>query len=337
MKSLVVERPGTLTVQERAMPEPGVGEVRVRVERAGICGSDVHILHGSNPFAQYPRIIGHEFFGRVDALGAGVDLPLGLRVVVDPVIACGHCYPCSVGRPNVCTELQVLGVHRDGGFAEYCCVPAANALPVPDGVSDEQAPLVEPFSVAANITDLTRVFAQDVALVYGAGPIGLTVVQVLKGVYGVKHLIVCDRIDERLEAALANGADRVINTGREPLPAMLAAAGLRPTLIIDAACHPAILAEAIEIASPAARIGIMGFSADPSSIVQQKITSKELSIHASRLNSRKFGKVLGWFAAGKLLPERLITHRFGFLDFETAFDIFEHRPTECCKVQLSFQ
>ncbi|WP_189043150.1 Zn-dependent oxidoreductase [Aliidongia dinghuensis] len=336
MKSLVVERPGQLTVLERATPEPGPGEVRVRVERAGICGSDVHILHGSNPFAQYPRIIGHEFFGRIDAVGTGVTATLGTRVVVDPVIACGHCYPCSVGRPNVCTELQVLGVHRDGGFAEYCCVPAANALPVPDGVSDEQAPLVEPFSVAANITDLTRVLAQDVALVYGAGPIGLTVVQVLKGVYGVKDLTVCDRIDERLDAARANGADRVVNTARAPLPAALAAAGLRPTLIIDAACHPAILSEAIEIASPAARIGIMGFSANPSTVVQQRITSKELSIHASRLNSRKFEKVLSWFATGRLKPERLITHRYGFQDFATAFDVFEHRPTECCKVQLSF-
>lgn len=336
MKSLVVERPGTLSVLERATPMPGPGEIRVRVERAGICGSDIHILHGSNPFAQYPRIIGHEFFGRIDAVGSGVSLPTGGRVVVDPVIACGECYPCSVGRPNVCAHLQVLGVHRDGGFAEYCCVPAANALPVPDAVTDEQAPLVEPFSVAANITDHTQVFAQDTALVYGAGPIGLTLVQVLKGVYGVKHLVVCDRIDERLDAARANGADLVVNSARDPLPAALAGAGLKPTLIIDAACHPAILGEAIEIASPAARIGIMGFSAEPSSIVQQKMTAKELSIHASRLNSRKFAKVLGWFATGQLQPERLITHRYGFMDFATAFDVFEHRPTECCKVQLSF-
>jgi L-gulonate 5-dehydrogenase len=257
-------------------------------------------------------------------------------VVVDPVIGCGRCYPCSVGRPNVCAQLQVLGVHRDGGFCEFVCVPIGNVHLLPDSIDDDQAPLVEPFSVAANITDHTQVFASDIALVYGAGPIGLTVVQVLKSVYGVRDLIVTDRIDARLEAARANGADRVINTAHTALPAELAASGTQPTLLIDAACHPSILGEAIEIASPAARIGIMGFSADPSTIIQQKITSKELAIHSSRLNCGKFAKVIDWFASGKLHPERLITHRYDIDNYATAFHTFEHNQTECCKVQLTF-
>jgi L-gulonate 5-dehydrogenase len=336
VKSLVVERPGSLRIETRAEPEPATGEVRIRVERAGICGSDIHILHGTNPFARYPRVIGHEFFGRIDAIGDGVKARLGTRVVIDPVIACGRCYPCSVGRPNVCAELQVLGVHRDGGFSEFACVPIGNAHWLPVSIDDEKAPLVEPFSVAANITDHTGVFATDVALVYGAGPIGLTVIQVLKHVYGVRELIVTDRIDARLEAARVNGADRVINTARTALSGELAQSGTRPTLIIDAACHPSILGEAIEIASPAARIGIMGFSGEPSTIVQQKITSKELAIYSSRLNCGKFAKVIDWFASGKLQPERLITHRYGLDSYATAFDTFEHNPTECCKVQLLF-
>jgi L-gulonate 5-dehydrogenase len=336
MKSLVVERPGSLRLEDRAKPEPSAGEVRIRVERAGICGSDIHILHGSNPFARYPRVIGHEFFGRIDAAGPGVDARIGERAVIDPVIACGCCYPCSVGRPNVCADLQVLGVQRDGGFSEYSCVPIGNVHRVPEAVDDQQAPLVEPFSVAANITDHTGAFASDVALVYGAGPIGLTVIQVLKYVYGVRELIVTDRIDARLEAARANGADRVINTGRISLPEKLAAAKLQPTLVIDAACHPSILGEAIAIASPAARIGIMGFSAEPSAIVQQKITSKELAIHSSRLNCGKFAKVIDWFASGRLHPERLVTHHYRLDHYATAFDTFEHNPTECCKVQLTF-
>jgi L-gulonate 5-dehydrogenase len=336
VKSLVVERPGSLRIETRAKPEPTTGEVRIRVERAGICGSDIHILHGSNPFARYPRVIGHEFFGRIDAIGYGVKAHPGARAVIDPVIACGRCYPCSVGRPNVCAELQVLGVHRDGGFSEFACVPIGNVHLLPDGIDDEKAPLVEPFSVAANITDHTGVFASDVALVYGAGPIGLTVIQVLKHVYGVRELIVTDRIDARLDAARANGADCVINTGRLALAEELAASKTRPTLIIDAACHPSILGEAIEIASPAARIGIMGFSGEPSAVVQQRITSKELAIYSSRLNCGKFTKVIDWFASGKLHPERLITHRYGLDKYATAFDTFEHNPTECCKVQLMF-
>jgi L-gulonate 5-dehydrogenase len=334
VKSLVVERPGSLKLETRPKPEPAAGEVRILVERAGICGSDIHILHGSNPFARYPRVIGHEFFGRIDALGTGCDAPLGARAAIDPVIACGDCYPCSVGRPNVCAKLQVLGVHRDGGFSEFACVPVGNVHLLPDGVGDDKAPLVEPFSVAANITDRTGALAQDVALVYGAGPIGLTVIQVLKHVHGVNEVIVTDRIDERLTAARESGADHVINTGRVALPAELA--DIKPTLVIDAACHPDILREAIEIASPAARIGIMGFSAEPSIVVQQKITSKELSIHSSRLNCGKFAKVIDWFASGRLQPERLITHRYDFDHYAAAFDTFEHNPRECCKVQLTF-
>lgn len=334
MKSLVVEAPGRMAVIERPMPIPAAGEVRVKIERAGICGSDVHIFHGTNPFVRYPRTIGHEFFGHIEALGPGATAKIGTRVVIDPVVACGHCYPCSIGRPNVCDHLQVIGVHRDGGFSEFACVPEANAHTVPSAMPDERATLVEPFTIAANITDRTGASERDVALVYGAGPIGLTVIQVLKHVYRVQQLIVSDRIDARLDLALESGADQVINGGKVSLVETLKAVGIRPTLIIDAACHPSILAEAIEIASPAARIGIMGFSTEPSALVQQKVTAKELSIHSSRLNGGKFDKVIDWFARGLLAPEKLLTHRFALSDWQAAFDAFENDPVGCCKVQF---
>ncbi|MBE8178618.1 alcohol dehydrogenase catalytic domain-containing protein, partial [Leptospira borgpetersenii serovar Ballum] len=101
---------------------------------------------------------------------------LGERVAVDPVISCGHCYPCSVGKPNVCTSLVVLGVHRDGGFSEYAVVPARNAWVVPDAIPDEHAVMIEPFTIAANVTGQVSPGAQDIALVYGAGPMGLTTI-----------------------------------------------------------------------------------------------------------------------------------------------------------------
>ncbi len=177
MRSVVIEQPGRLALQTRALPQPAAGEVRVKVKFAGICGSDVHIYHGHNPFARYPRVIGHEFFGLIDALGEGVDpARLGERVSVDPVVSCGHCYPCSVGRPNVCTSLQVIGVHRDGGFSDYACVPARNAYPVPPAISDRHAAMIEPFSIAANITAHLQPRPDDIALIYGAGPMGLTVI-----------------------------------------------------------------------------------------------------------------------------------------------------------------
>jgi L-gulonate 5-dehydrogenase len=172
--------------------------------------------------------------GHVESVGSGVSSDrVGQRVAVDPVIACGSCYPCSVGRPNVCRRLQVVGVHRDGGFSELLCAPAANAHVVPSGIADAAAATIEPFAVAANVTSRPGVFPNDVALVYGAGPIGLMVLQVLKGVHGIR-VLVTDRIDERLGRATACGADAVINTAREPLPEALRRLGVEdgPTLVM---------------------------------------------------------------------------------------------------------
>lgn len=335
MKSVVIEQPGELQLQQRALPEPAAGEVRVKVRYASICGSDVHIWHGHNPFARYPRVIGHEFFGVIDAVGAGVDAArLGERVAVDPVVSCGHCYPCSVGRPNVCRELQVIGVHRDGGFSEYAVAPAPNAYRVPDSVPDKLASLIEPFTIAANITAFLQPTTQDIALVYGAGPMGLTAVQVLKGVYGVKQVLVVDRLPERLALAQQSGADALFNNSEVPLAAQLE--GIQPTLIIDAACHPSILAEAAALASPAARIGLLGFSGEPCTLTQQSLTSKELSLFTSRLNSHRFPQVIEWIERGAIQPEKLVTHYFPLAEVEQAMTLFEKDPRTCCKVILSF-
>lgn len=337
MKSIVIAQPNELVIEERAIPQPAPGDVRVKVSLAGICGSDSHIYHGHNPFAKYPRVIGHEFFGVIDAVGEGVAASrVGERVSVDPVVSCGRCYPCSVGKPNVCTSLVVLGVHRDGGFSEYAAVPARNAYPIPDSISDEFAVMVEPFTIAANVAGQVKPTEQDCALIYGAGPMGLTSVQVLKGVYRVQEVIVVDRIPERLDMARKCGADRVIDTTHLALPEELARLGCRPTLIIDAACHPAILSEAIAIASPAARIAIMGFSADPCTLTQQGITSKELSIYSSRLNANKFPQVIAWLRDGLIDPGKLITHRYPYQEVVSALATFENDRRSCCKVILNF-
>ncbi|HBI06090.1 MAG TPA: Zn-dependent oxidoreductase [Erwinia persicina] len=333
MKSVVIERPGELFLQQRPLPEPAAGEVRIKVKYASICGSDVHIWHGHNPFARYPRVIGHEFFGLIDAVGSGVDSRrVGERVAVDPVVSCGHCYPCSVGRPNVCSTLQVIGVHLDGGFSEYTLAPAANAYPLPAAIPDSLASLVEPFTIAANISAFLRPQPEDIALIYGAGPMGLTAIQVLKGVYKVKTVIVADRLEERLTMALANGADQALNNSTTPLAEQLN--GVQPTLIIDAACHPAILSEAAALASPAGRIGLLGFSSEPCTVTQQSLTSKELSLFTSRLNSHRFPQVIDWMEQGLIQPEKLVTHTLPLAQIEQAMTLFEKDPRSCCKVIL---
>ncbi|MFA9438385.1 Zn-dependent oxidoreductase [Uliginosibacterium sp. sgz301328] len=334
MLSIVVEEPGKLVIAERPDVPPAPGEVRIRVRAAGICGSDLHIHHGRNPFAVYPRVVGHEFFGHIDAVGDGVSPDrVGQRVVVDPVISCGECYPCSVGRSNVCTRLQVIGVHRDGGFSQYACVPARNAFAVPSDISDRHATTIEPYAVAANVTHRTGADASDIALVYGAGPAGLTVIDVLKNVFGAT-VIATDRLDERLDIARQCGADHVINTARDELPATLERMGCAPTLIIDAVCHPSILEEAVRIASPAARIGLLGFSSEATALVQQEMTRRELSLFASRLNNNMFPRVIEWMRAGRLHPDRLISHVLDYRSVEQAFALIETQPHLTRKVLL---
>lgn len=337
MLAIAVERPYQLAIRPDSVPALAAGEILVRVVRAGICGSDTHILHGSNPFAVYPRVIGHEFAGEVEAVGRGVTgfVP-GDHVVIDPVVSCGRCYPCRVGRTNVCANLQVFGVHRDGGFRSQVAVPAANAVKVPPDLPFAIAALAEPFSIAANVLLRTGCTAEDIVLVYGAGTVGLTVLQVAK-LHGAR-VIVADLDAARLERAASFGADEVIDARRERVPERVAAEneGLGPSLVIDGAGVPALLAEAVALASPAGRIGVLGFSAEPSVVIQQEVVRKELSIFGSRLNRRLLPQVVGWLESGRLRPEAMITQTFAAQDARAAFDLVENAPGRTVKVQLAF-
>jgi len=337
MVAIAVKTPHVLELFEAAPAAPKAGEVLVRVERAGICGSDLHIYHGTNPFAKYPRIIGHEFAGMVEAVGQGVtDLAAGDHVVVDPVVSCGHCYPCRIGRSNVCSNLEVFGVHRDGGFRDRLAVPRANAVKVDPNLPFALAALAEPFSIAANVLSRTGIEAQDTVLVYGAGPIGLTVLQVAK-LHGAR-CIVADIDDARLERAQGFGADMVVNSRSTPVPQAVAGetGGLGPTLVIDAAGVPALLEEACRLASPAGRIGLLGFSPEPCNISQQEIVKKELTLVGSRLNRKLLPQVVQWLESGALRPQAMITQTFAAADAREAFDLIEKNPGSTVKVQLAF-
>lgn len=152
--AIPVAKPHQFVLSDAPVATPAPGEVAIRVARAGICGSDIHILHGSNPFAKYPRIIGHEVVGTIDAIGDGVESHrVGDRVVIEPVVACGHCCSCRHDRPNVCAHLDVTGVHRDGGFRERIAVPAENAVRISGAIEDAVACLAEPLSIAANVLE----------------------------------------------------------------------------------------------------------------------------------------------------------------------------------------
>lgn len=337
MWAVTVERPEKLSVVEVAEPALRSGHVLVRIRRAGICGSDMHIYHGKNPFARYPRVIGHEALGTIVALGDDVNgLAIDDRVALDPVVSCGTCLACRSGRPNVCRDLQVIGVHRDGGMSEFCVIPAANAIKVPGNLSDRAAVMAEPYSIAANIILRCEADATDMALIYGAGVIGLASLHaaIMKGV----RCTVVDIDDERLERAKALGAARVVNSRREAVEAAVKSEtdGYGVTLVIDAAGAPGILEQAVQITGPAARIMVLNFQAGTSAIPQSELVKKELSLLGSRLNRRLIPQVLGWFASGVIDPEKLVSHEFEFRRVKEAFQLMEDRPEAVCKVQLTF-
>jgi L-gulonate 5-dehydrogenase len=337
MWAIRVEKPEELTVVEVAEPTTGPGDVLVRIQRAGICGSDMHILHGKNPFARYPRVIGHEVLGTIVTIGADVTgFAVGDRVVLDPVVSCGHCYACRIGRPNVCRELQVIGVHRDGGMSELCAIPAANAIKVPANISDRAAVMAEPYSIAANIMLRSGADSDDVALIYGAGVVGLTSLQAarMKGV----TCIVSDIDDTRLQHASELGAARVINSRRESVEAVVEAetAGYGVTLVIDGAGAPGILEQAIKLTGPAGRIMVLNFQPGTSAVPQAELVKKELSLLGSRLNRRLIPQALEWFASGQIDPEKLVSHELPFRQVAEAMRLIEEHPDQVCKVQLTF-
>ena len=338
MVAIAVSAPGVLDIRAPTPPtSPGPGQVLVRVGVAGICGSDIHILHGSNPFARYPRVIGHEFAGHVAAVGPGVTcLRVDDKVVADPVLACGHCYPCRIGRPNVCSNLQVLGVHLDGGFTDHLVLPEANCVKVPEDMELAVAALAEPLAVAANVLSRTGITAEDTVLIYGAGTVGLTALQVAR-MHGAR-CIVSDVDAARLERARAYGAAAVVDPRETPVPEAVRGEtdGLGPTLVIDGAGIPALLEEACRVVSPAGRIGLLGFSPGPCNISQQQIVAKELTLVGSRLNRRFIPQVVEWLAEGRLQPAGMITQTFPARNAREAFHLVETEPQRTIKVQFDF-
>jgi 2-desacetyl-2-hydroxyethyl bacteriochlorophyllide A dehydrogenase len=172
MRALLCVKPGELTLVDRPRPTPGRGEVLVRITRAGVCGTDLHIFEGSHPYLTYPRVIGHELAGVVVEAGPGCATPIGQQVYVIPYISCGVCIACRRGKTNCCQRIGVLGVHVDGGMTDFICAPERNVVAA-DGVTPDQAAMVEFLAIGAHAAHRSQIAQGDRALIVGAGPIGI--------------------------------------------------------------------------------------------------------------------------------------------------------------------
>ncbi|TMW72293.1 zinc-binding alcohol dehydrogenase family protein [Alteribacter natronophilus] len=338
MKAVRVKQAGSLEVVEREKPsvkEPD--DVLVKVKMAGICGSDMHIYHGTNPLASYPRIIGHEITGVVEDTGESADrfMP-GDKVVLEPIVPCGTCYACRSGRPNVCGELEVFGVHRDGGMQDYLVVKQDNLHRVDTKVPFEEAVLAEPFTIGAQAAFRGQVKEGDTVFIQGAGPIGICCLKIVKRIGAA--CIISDLSEERLAFARESGADVTIQADKENVTDRVLehTAGEGANVCIDAVCLPKTFELAVETASIAGRVVVLGFDEEPSSISQLPITKKELTISGSRLQTNQFSEVVNGLNDGTISGAGLLTHTFKVDEVQEAFDFVEKNPNDVRKAVIVF-
>lgn len=339
MKAIQIVSPNNLQVIE--MEKPVIDEknnVMVKMTAAGICGSDVGIYHGTNAAATYPRVIGHEMVGHVTEVGANVtNIKVGDRVIVNQVTSCGHCYPCRKGRGNVCDNLKVRGVHIDGGYREYIAVPETDCYLLPDSISDNDAVMIEPTTIAIQSCTRAELEKDDMLLIFGSGALGSSILKIARLL--CDHIIVADIMDDKLEAARANGAKYTINVLKEDLVEKVKeyTEGHGATVSIDAACTKDSLIALLKATGNAGRVMTMGFSVAPTEVNQFLITSKELDVRGSRLQNKMFGKAIELINEGKLDLSNSISHTFPLTKAQEAFDFVDSRDPSIRKIVFTFE
>ncbi|REJ15599.1 MAG: alcohol dehydrogenase [Paenibacillaceae bacterium] len=248
MKALVIEKPNHAVIKEVPYPEPGPGQLTVKVERVGICGTDFHIFAGTF-LSPYPLIPGHEFSGVVDKVGEGVEgfVP-GDRVTADPTLLCGECEYCLTRRGNQCLKWGALGDTTDGAMAEYVKLPARNAVKIPDTMSFAEAAFVEPVACVVHGMNRLDLKMGDRVILFGAGAMGLQLVQAIAAA-GASELVVVDVSPNKLQLALGLGATRGVLSGElkpEDFPRGFDA-------VVDATGVPAVIERALGFLGPAGK------------------------------------------------------------------------------------
>ena len=309
MKAVQIVKPEDLRVID--IEKPVIDEknnVLVKMTAAGICGSDMGIYHGTNAAATYPRIIGHEMVGRVDQVGSNVkNLKVGDRVIINQVTSCGHCYPCRIGRTNCCTDLKVLGVHVDGGMAEYYCHPADMLIKIPEGMSWEQAAMAEPLTISLHGIHGGGLQAGEYCAIIGAGPIGLVAGMVAQA-YGA-HAILLDLVQERLDFAKSLGIEYVINSGKEdPVERIKEITGgeMAHQVMECSGANPAIR-QTFDLVSNAGRITLTGWPKKETSLPTDVITKKEIDIRGARTSAGEFEEALDLINSRKVDMMKILT------------------------------
>jgi 2-desacetyl-2-hydroxyethyl bacteriochlorophyllide A dehydrogenase len=302
MKALVWTNPNEMLIQEVEKPSAQNGEVVIKVDAVGICGSEIEGFLGHNSLRVPPLVMGHEFSGVVVESNDSEDL-VGKRVVVNPLINCGKCNRCRQGLENLCDNRQILGIHRPGAFGEYVAVPSSAVVPIPEQLNSYAASLTEPLACSLRATRRAmseKPFAN--VLVYGAGTIGLLSAFIAK-ILGAENVIVMDLNEERLKTVQEAGVEHVIQSNKENVAERVTEiTGEKGVdVIIDAAGFIPTRQEAVQIVNPGGVIMNIGLGIDETPIpINQTIRSEITQLGSFCYTKQDFYDALQLLISGKI-------------------------------------
>jgi threonine dehydrogenase-like Zn-dependent dehydrogenase len=344
MRAAVTTARGVMELADVSDPGvPGSGEVVVRPEAVGLCGSDFHYFLGHIGSVAdselYPRVQGHEAAGIVEELGPDppAHLRAGQRVAIWPLVSCGRCYPCRIGRRNVCANISLIGVHSDGALQDRLRLPASQVFPVGDR-DPAVAALIEPVSIAVRAIVRGRVGEGERAVVFGAGPIGqaIAVVAIDRGA----SVLLVDRVRSRLERGQATGADVLLVEERsDPVASVLEwAGGDPPEVVFEASGAAEVARTAVELVARAGRVVVVGLGSADAPIRVGDLAFKEIDLlGVSCCNADEFADAVSLVARRQDVLAGLVTHEFPLERAPEAIAYAIQHPAEVMKAVIRLE
>ena len=317
-----------LEIQQIADPECAPDEVIVQVSSCGICGTDLHIFHGEY-MSNFPMVPGHEFHGRIVEVGQNVrNLLVGDRVAVDPNLYCGNCSRCRSEQSNHCLNISLVGVTRNGGFAEYVNVPERACYPIPDQMSDTQAAFIEPLACVVYALQRTPVFPGDRVLIVGAGPMGLLLVQAMRHC-NASLIAVLEKQGHRLRLAHSMGANALVPSSPEQNHELASIAPDGFDVVIDATGVPSVIENAISYLKPRGRFLQFGVAPMGAKIEIEPyaLFRNDWSLIGSFALCYTFQPAIDWLNQGVIDVKPLVSHTVAMEEFGKVFDQFDKGNT----------
>lgn len=334
MQQAIMIAPGQIQFRDVPVPEVQPDQIKVKMKRIGVCGSDIHVYHGKHPYTSYPVVQGHEVSAEVVEVGSQVtNVSVGDKVTIQPQVVCGKCYPCTHGRYNVCEELKVMGFQTTGMASEYFVTDAKKAVKLPDDMSWDHGAMIEPLAVAVHAVRLAGDMTGKKAVVLGGGPIGNLVAQTIKAM-GAEDVLLSELSQYRLETARKCGIKAVDVKKQDLLEAIETNFGKdRADYIFECVGISETMNQAIQYARKGSTIVVVGVFSDLGNINMGLVQDHELTLKGSAMyREEDYIKAIELVNKGLIEFDALITHHVPFQEYKRAYEIIDEQKDKAMKV-----